>query len=178
MSTFKINNLEFEIASPCNEDWDNMTGDDKNRHCDSCKKNVYNLSSMDQEEISELLSCAENLCVRLYKRHDGTVLTEDCPVGIEQIKNLLRKKQILAACMCFITLMISTVAQGGNKRELKGKVAHTQLMGGMTYPDAQIEMGEIAPPIVRPIPTPIPTISPEEKLEKEKEEKAWKNIWK
>lgn len=73
------------IASPCTADWDGMVGDDKVRYCGKCEKNVFNLSAMTREE-AEITILAKNgdLCVRLYQRHDGTVLTQDCPVGVRR----------------------------------------------------------------------------------------------
>jgi len=177
MNGFKFNNHQFEIASPCDENWDQMMGDDKTRHCDSCEKNVYNLSAMKEEEISELLSRPEKVCVRLYKRHDGTVLTEDCPVGLDQVKGLLKRKQFVAALMCFITIMMSNVTHAGNK-DIKGKVAYTPdehtLMGDVAYPtNHNMVMGEFTAPPVEPTPTPVPT--PTQKEEDEKE--LWKKVW-
>lgn len=77
------------IASPCSASWDDMVGDGRVRFCAPCKKNVYNLSALSRAEAEALLRESEaneagatgSLCVRLYRRADGTVLTEDCPVG-------------------------------------------------------------------------------------------------
>jgi len=79
------------VASPCNASWDAMTGDDQVRFCGQCQKNVYNLSAMPREEAEQLIREREgSICVRLYRRADGTVLTSDCSVG-------LRKKRIRRA---------------------------------------------------------------------------------
>jgi len=70
------------VASPCTARWDTMTGDDKVRFCGACQKNVFNLSAMTREEAEVvMLEKDGELCVRLYRRADGTVLTRDCPVG-------------------------------------------------------------------------------------------------
>jgi hypothetical protein len=62
-----------------------MAGDDRVRFCGECRKNVYDLRGMRREEAEGLLrERGGDLCVRLYRRADGTVLTEDCPVGAEQ----------------------------------------------------------------------------------------------
>lgn len=75
----------IRIASPCTASWDEMTGDERVRFCGHCAKDVYNLSGMAREESERLLrERAGNICVRLYKRHDGTVLTADCPVGVKR----------------------------------------------------------------------------------------------
>ena len=72
----------LSVASPCPAPWDAMKGDQRVRFCESCQKNVYNLSAMTTAEAETLLGKVEGrLCVRFYRRTDGTVLTSDCPVG-------------------------------------------------------------------------------------------------
>jgi len=63
-----------------------MPGTDRVRHCSQCAKNVYNLSAMTQREAGKLLRETEGrLCARLYRRTDGTILTENCSVGLRAI---------------------------------------------------------------------------------------------
>ena len=70
------------MASPCHVAWDAMTGNDRVRNCDSCKLNVFNISEMTAVEAEHLVQTYEGrLCIRLFKRADGTVITKDCPVG-------------------------------------------------------------------------------------------------
>jgi hypothetical protein len=72
----------IRIASPCAANWDAMTGDDTVRYCGDCKLNVYNISNMTAADAAALVGRTEGrLCVRLYQRSDGTVLTRNCPVG-------------------------------------------------------------------------------------------------
>jgi hypothetical protein len=90
MKTSPLNNLK--IASPCSADWNAMIGNDRKRFCGMCKLNVYNLSGMTGPEAEKLLIDSENrVCVRFYQRADGTVLTEDCPVGWARIKRNLTR---------------------------------------------------------------------------------------
>jgi hypothetical protein len=73
------------IAAPCKASWYEMVGDDRVRFCGQCEKNVYNLSAMARDEAEALLAAREGkMCVRLYKREDGTVITSDCPVGVKR----------------------------------------------------------------------------------------------
>lgn len=86
----------MRIASPCDADWEAMTGDDKVRYCGSCRKNVYDLSAMTREAAEALIAEKEGkLCVRFAQRADGTVITDDCPVGVRQVKK--RRLRVLAA---------------------------------------------------------------------------------
>lgn len=71
------------VARPCDANWGEMTGDARVRFCGLCKLNVYNLSEMTTAEAEELVIEKEgNLCVRFYRRKDGTLLTKDCPRGL------------------------------------------------------------------------------------------------
>jgi len=74
---------DLRVASPCTASWEQMTGDDRVRHCAECNLDVYNFSALTPAEIEQLLAASkgQRLCGRLYRRADGTVLTRDCPVG-------------------------------------------------------------------------------------------------
>ena len=77
---------KIRIASPCHENWNDMTGDERSRHCAQCNKSVYNLSEMTEDEAIALLESRgqKETCVRIYRRLDGTVITSDCPVGVRK----------------------------------------------------------------------------------------------
>lgn len=75
------------VATPCPAQWASMIGDDRSRFCPSCRKNVYNLSAMTAPEAAALVREKEGkLCARYYTRADGTMITQDCPVGIALVK--------------------------------------------------------------------------------------------
>lgn len=87
MSKFESPLNNISIASPCSADWNEMYGDDRKRFCGDCKLNVYDLSGMTKAEAESLVMNAEGrLCVRFYRRADGTVITQDCPVGWAKVK--------------------------------------------------------------------------------------------
>ena len=74
---------EIQIAQPCRADWNRMTGDQRARFCGSCHKNVYDISQMTRAQAQQLIQEKEgDVCLRLHRRPDGTVITSDCPVGI------------------------------------------------------------------------------------------------
>ena len=87
MAKFTNPLANVRVASPCPANWDEMVGDERKRFCGQCKLNVYNLSGMPRDEAENLLLNAEGrLCVRFYRRTDGSVLTQDCPVGWKALK--------------------------------------------------------------------------------------------
>lgn len=78
------------IAAPCNADWDQMIGTDRVRFCAQCNLNVYNLSSMTRSTAESFIARNEGrLCVRFFRRADGSILTQDCPVGLRAIRRRL-----------------------------------------------------------------------------------------
>jgi hypothetical protein len=121
----------LRIASPCHERWENMIGDDRTRFCASCQKNVHNVSEMTRAEAETFLeSVAGPVCVRMYKRADGTVITADCPVGV-------RKKRVKR-------LFLTTI--GGGLAAAAGALAlwryeESTVMGQMVA----MPMGTVAP---------------------------------
>jgi hypothetical protein len=90
----------IRIASPCPASWDEMRGDERKRFCSQCSLNVYNLSGMTRDEAENLLLMSEGgVCVRFYRRADGTVLTEDCPVGWRAVR-----RRVSRAATAFVSL--------------------------------------------------------------------------
>jgi hypothetical protein len=105
MSRYQSPLDNIRIASPCSADWNTMYGNDRMRHCGDCKLNVYNLSGMSREAAENLVVNAEGrLCVRFYRRLDGTIITENCPVGWAKVKGRA-KVYVTAAFSLLMTLM-------------------------------------------------------------------------
>src|SRR5688572_223553 len=93
-----------KIASPCSADWEQMIGTDRVRFCGACNLNVYNLSSLTKSQAESLIAQTEGrLCVRFYRRNDGSILTRDCPVGVRAFRRRLSymAKAASAAALSF-----------------------------------------------------------------------------
>lgn len=87
MARFTDPLLRVRIAAPCRADWERMHGNERVRFCGQCSMNVYNLSNMSEKDAEALITSAEGrLCVRYYHRSDGTILTNNCPVGLQALK--------------------------------------------------------------------------------------------
>jgi hypothetical protein len=103
-----------KIASPCRESWDGMTGDDRVRSCGACRLNVYNLAGMTTEDAEQLVSGGKGrVCVRLFRRADGTVLTSDCPVGLRKARKKLA--MALTATAAFLAAGVAFAAEVKNR---------------------------------------------------------------
>lgn len=71
----------IRIKTPCRQSWEAMAGSESRRHCERCKRDVYDLSEMTRAEVEALFAReATTPCVRLRVRHDGRVATSDCPI--------------------------------------------------------------------------------------------------
>ncbi len=111
---FDINKLR--VASPCSVGWETMTGNERVRRCHSCELNVYNTAEMTRAEVENLVATHEGrLCIRLYKRADGTVLTKDCPVGFRAYK----KRVARLAGAALATILGSFSVSFGQKNDKK-----------------------------------------------------------
>ena len=103
----RSNPLEtMRVAAACPADWEAMMGDDRTRFCHQCELNVYNLSGMTRKEAEALITNTEGrLCVRFYRRSDGTILTRDCPVGLRAIRRRVTRiaKAFASAALGFLT---------------------------------------------------------------------------
>lgn len=105
MGRFTNSLNHVRIAAPCKADWDQMIGTDRVRFCGQCNLNVYNLSRMTRAQAESLIAGTEGrLCVRFYRRSDGSILTKDCPVGLRAIRRRLSylAKAALAAVLSFL----------------------------------------------------------------------------
>src|SRR5579859_691193 len=113
--------FQLKIATPCPARWEDMGGDDRVRFCDHCRKNVYNLSAMSARDATALLEAkGGNLCARMFQRADGTILTEDCPVGVARYWRQL--KALVAGCAATILVGCASAfaisgRDGGNDDE-------------------------------------------------------------
>jgi len=104
----KIPLESIRVATPCKASWEKMQGDDAARFCQSCHKHVYNLSGMSHAQAESLIRSKEGeLCVRFYQRADGTILTDDCPVGLKIVR---RPFQWLAAGATLLLMWGAAIA--------------------------------------------------------------------
>lgn len=107
---------DIRVASPCTASWAAMKGDDRVRHCEKCALHVYSLSGMTRSEATELVTRAEGrLCIRYFRRRDGTILTADCPIGV---RAAVRRARLLGAALgvAFLCAIGLNAMIGGQKQ--------------------------------------------------------------
>ena len=136
------------VATPCRADWNAMTGDDKARFCRTCQKNVYNVALMSRDEAVALISEKEgNLCVRLSRRADGTLITNDCPVG----QGKVRKRRFAAVMALLAVLIPSPVARFMRHASAATLRAVPALAALGETPTGQKVFAFLDPPVAPPI---------------------------
>jgi hypothetical protein len=92
MARFNSPLSHVRIAAPCPADWEQMIGNERVRFCAQCSLNVYNLSAMSKREAEAFISSNEGrLCVRYYRREDGSILTKNCPLGLKAIRQRMSR---------------------------------------------------------------------------------------
>jgi hypothetical protein len=119
-----------------------MDGDERKRFCGECKLNVYNLSGMTRYDAENLLRLSEGrLCVRYYQRADGTIITNDCPVGWAKVKERVSLfAAVVFTLVCSLFGAMFLVSMFG-RQQVVGKISHERptpaiepLMGAIAIP--------------------------------------------
>lgn len=136
----------ISIARPCGASREGMSGDERVRFCQLCQLNVYNLSGMKREDAEALVRSKEGrLCVRFFQRNDGTVLTQDCPVGLATVK---RKVATFAASFVGLLSVAGASILGVRAfAECRAAVAAAQIPDTDPTPRplmGKVRMGDIA----------------------------------
>jgi hypothetical protein len=148
----------LRVATPCTADWNQMTGDDRVRHCATCDKDVFNLSAMTRDDAEALiLERAGDLCARYYQRKDGTILLADCTVAVAQ----KRKRRVIAAGAAML------LAGGGAAAWWTKHEQPTPTMGSVGFDDSEnvrMSMHAKALENAPPPPAPEPQVLPSEEI--------------
>ncbi|MCA9800622.1 MAG: hypothetical protein KC777_01485 [Cyanobacteria bacterium HKST-UBA02] len=149
---------QVRIATPCPADWNRMEGDERVRYCGQCKLNVYNISAMSRNEAESLIKENEGrLCLKLYRRKDGTVITDDCPVALRRLRRAYRR------CAAAILGMAAWtgIAQPGMAQEIQGGISPPVMQHDMG--DAAYPLGEatVQPGVTMGSPIPVPATTAE-----------------
>ncbi len=107
----------IEIPVPCQVPWEGMKGDERMRFCGLCKLNVYNLAEMSRKEAETLLQCGSGrVCVQIYRRPDGRILTRSCRVVRALRRSTRAAAALVATCVMGFMAWASTQAAVGLNR--------------------------------------------------------------
>jgi hypothetical protein len=143
---------EIRVASPCMASWDEMEGSGSIRFCRHCRQNVYNLSGMSRREATALVRETEGrLCVRFYRRRDGTLLTDDCPVGLRAARRwVLAQIGAIGAAFGLLPLVAPFVPASGLQRLRDSRLGQVEplrrLLDWLDPAPVSAIMGDVAVP--------------------------------
>jgi hypothetical protein len=143
----------LRIASPCLMSWEEMEGDERVRFCGACRLHVYDLSAMDAEEAASLISeSSDALCVRLYRRADGTVLTQDCPIGL---RAAVRRKtrRMVSSVMATAGVLLSLLHRVPGSRGVSPPVSPVSAPDAVSPPPRPEPSGYSMGAMAAPAPT-------------------------
>jgi hypothetical protein len=155
------------VAAPCPASWQKMTPvaeGDRVRFCGECSLNVYNLSAMTRVEAETLLREHEGrLCINYFKRADGTIITSDCPVGLEvrhatPERRSFRALVAVSAAITVIAIITPAYGAASNPKAAKHPVKRSLVKTGSSVKITPLT-GE--PLITKPIPkqsSPAPSV--------------------
>ena len=108
----------IDVASPCQQRWEDMSGDERARFCAACEQTVYRLDDLSRAEAEALARrslAGDEVCVRFRRRADGTVLTRDCPARLESQRSGWRRLEALA--MAALGVLSLGLLSGCTERE-------------------------------------------------------------
>lgn len=123
--TARKNSLDrIEIASPCNANWDEMTGSNQIRYCTECNKYVYNLSAMTRREAENLATSRRNqMCARMIRDLDGRTITVD---SLPPVRLLGRRPGPIASTVVSTILSIAPAAAAISQGAHPSSSRHSQ----------------------------------------------------
>jgi hypothetical protein len=154
MQTRRLSLDQIHIPSPCEADWDAMTGNAARRYCSACEKHVHDLSTMSRAAAEKLVA-GGNVCVRLTLGPDGRPVTHD------PVRAWWKPARWAAAASLLIsgTLAMASVSRdahtGRNEKvALPGMVPVVQL--GKIGGEAVMVMGDVSAPATQPTTQPAP----------------------
>lgn len=64
---------DIRIPEPCNEDWGQMTPEQRGRFCGACQKKVHDLSAMSENDAKNVLESGDDICISYLSDKTGAV---------------------------------------------------------------------------------------------------------
>ncbi|MDX2108402.1 MAG: hypothetical protein SFY67_18560 [Candidatus Melainabacteria bacterium] len=121
------------LEKPCSQNWDEMVGDERERFCNKCSLNVYNLSSMTRDEAEEFLQVRNDgsVCLNYTSDAEGKVITDNVPRSLRPLRDRLQPilrvvSSFVAAFGLFATSVFAQEQRLGGKPCVPTKNQNTQ----------------------------------------------------
>lgn len=161
------------IADPCHEDWDAMDRVERGRFCQSCVKQVYDLSSMTEPQARTVLrdNAGSRICVRYCHDAEGQIRFRPPAVASTTCGSPRRMAWAGAMVMAVAMAACTPHQRPDDAPRAKPETAatETQVLGRLPVrespePEIQQAKGEIVAIDPEPKPEPKPEPEPEYEL--------------
>ena len=140
-----LNNIK--VAKPCHESWQNMTGNEREKHCLKCDHCVTNLSVLTKKQAEKIIAQRglEKMCIRYNYSKDGNIIFKNQ----FSIKTLWHSIALsIVAVSALFGISITSFAET--------TINHNSEQNQNTQPSLAVEIGEVAVPESSATPTATP----------------------
>ena len=94
------------IPTPCDADWDSMTGNDQVRFCEHCSLTIHDISTMTRRRAEQLVARSNGkLCLRYHRAPDGDIIMAG---SSGRLHHLTRRASRIAAGAFTVALSLSS----------------------------------------------------------------------
>lgn len=111
------------VTSPCQQDWDSMSGNDRVRFCDHCSQQVLNLSQTTRSDALRLVRRSNGrVCIRFHRDPNAQLLARAASKELHQISR--RVSQIAAGVFTASISLSSAVVQAYENKTAVAAIAY------------------------------------------------------
>ena len=118
--------IQVNIPEPCHEDWNQMTPNEKGRHCKLCDKTVTDFTTASDEQIIKTLQTETSICGRFQP----TQLKRDLILNRKERHNYL--SLVASTLFAFLSLGTNEVEAQGKPQIVKVDAADLNKLKGKT----------------------------------------------
>ena len=118
------------IPTPCHEDWNAMTPNNKGRHCDSCAKTVVDFTTSQPQEILMHFKTHKNVCGRFTTEQ----LNEPIPTQEDFVRQIAYFKVSTLKKVAAIFLFAFMIGASSCNENAQGKTMVTSPLNDTTHP--------------------------------------------
>lgn len=134
-SSERLNRLA--IASPCQESWKAMSGDERTRFCSRCQKHVHDLSALEEREIEALIEATQGrFCARITRDRFGRMITREPDVPLFHLPAALSVRRSSPAVAAVVATAVAMTGAGWAQAPVTASVTApvTSLAGNLAAP--------------------------------------------
>ena len=135
--------MHFHIPKPCHQNWDEMTPDEKGRHCQACNKTVVDFTKMTDDQVLNYFSQhqSQKICGKVHKSQLAQNEME-IVIPLSSIKKGLNKWQVFGLSLLLVFGVLLTGFTGTHQTKATFKLEqHYTVFSVDTPPPMPFELG-------------------------------------